>query len=79
MATTIDDLTELTKDERIALILSPWEVEKHDDESGYITWEIWCYRPYWRICAVPEQDNQYAKACVERIVKDHNDALSGGE
>lgn len=60
-----------------ASLRAPWTVERHNDEDeGYITYEIWCQKPYWRICTIPEDDNPGAKAAAELIVRDHNAALA---
>lgn len=59
-----------------ASLSAPWTVERHNDVDGYITYEIWCHEPYWRICTIPEDDNPGAKAAAELIVRDHNDAVA---
>lgn len=62
----------LTKDEQKTLLSAPWCAERHDHEDGTVAYEIWCLSPYWRICSIYDNDNQYAKKCAEQIVADHN-------
>ena len=54
-----------------------WTVERHDQEDGSITYEIWCYDPdhYERICSInTEFDTQNAKKWADHIVALHNGA-----
>lgn len=50
-----------------------WEVERRDLESGYITYEVWCMKPYTRLFCISEHDNRAAKAIAEGIVARHNE------
>lgn len=76
MAETIDagDFLDEAAD-AAASLKSPWTVERHDEDGGSITYEVWCHKPYWRICSIPEWDNCGAKAAAESIVLNHNAAL----
>lgn len=49
-----------------------WIVERHDLESGYISYEVWCLEPYTRLFCISERDNRAAKALAEDIVAQHN-------
>jgi hypothetical protein len=53
----------------------PWTIERHDQDDGSITYEIWDYNPkdYERICTINDRyDNARAKKHADRIASLHN-------
>lgn len=57
----------------------PWQVERHDQDDGSISYEIWCNHPdcYGRITTINDRyDNEQAKLLAARIVTLHNEALN---
>lgn len=63
----------------------PYVVERHDQEDGSITYEVWDYRPesYWRVCAINDVDDDRdekmhgAKRDAEAIARALN-LMNGG-
>jgi hypothetical protein len=57
--------------------VGPFRVERHDLESGGISYEIWDYfaGTYHRLCVIDDFDNPHAKYDAELIVKALNDAI----
>ncbi len=57
----------------------PWEVERHDQDDGTISYEIWCITAptYHRIVTLNDDDNEAARADAALIVRSVNahDAL----
>lgn len=51
-----------------------YHLERHDQEDGSITYEIWDYNPesYRRLCSINEFDNNSAKQDAELIIKSLN-------
>lgn len=52
-----------------------YTVERHDQEDGSITYEVWSHHPYYRICSINDRhDNASAKRDAEFIAKSFEDA-----
>ena len=49
-------------------------VERHDDEDGSITYEVWCNPPYYRVCSISDDvtGDPHAKRDSERIAEMFN-------
>jgi hypothetical protein len=49
----------------------PWTIERHDQEDGTISYEIWSVNPptYHRIVTLNDWDNKNAREDAELIVR----------
>lgn len=49
----------------------PWVVERHDQDDGSISYEIWCQtRPYYhRVVTLNDWDNNHAREDADLIVR----------
>lgn len=53
----------------------PWEVERHDQDDGSISCEIWCQTApvYHRVVTLNDDDNEHARSDAALIVKAVNE------
>lgn len=53
-----------------------YSLERHDNDDGSITWEIWDTEPnfYRRICSINDDTNRHAMADARLIAKALNDS-----
>ena len=58
----------------------PWVVERHDQDDGTISYEIWCHIPlnYHRVVTLNDYDNENAKDDAELIVRAVNNIRGEG-
>lgn len=73
--TAIEAGTALTLEDQIRVLNAEWTVERHDHEDGGIAYEIWCWKPHWRITTVYDWDNAHAHVFAEHIASAHNATL----